>query len=83
MWWYYDQFILNKTLVVATAVVKDVMSYFFGSLQFLLLSLKDFVIILVLLKLFLAAVEQQFAEVHKNSRLVRGRDFQLEEENIE
>lgn len=45
-------------------------SYIFGSLQLLLLSLKYFIVILVLLKLFLAAVEQQFAEVHKNSWFV-------------
>lgn len=53
------------------------MSYIFGSLQLFLLFLKDLIIILVLLKLFLAAVEQQFAEVHKNSWLVGGGDFQL------
>lgn len=38
---------------------------------------------MVLLKLFLAAVQQQFAEVHKHSWLVWGWDFQLNEENVQ
>lgn len=59
--------------------MKDQISYFFGSLQFFLLFFKYFIIILVLLKLFLAAVEQQFAEVDKKSWLVCGGNFQLGE----
>lgn len=70
-------------MVVGTVTVKYHISYIFGSIQLFLLFLKDFIIILVLLKLFLAAVEQQFAEVYTNSLLVWGGDFQLTEENIE
>lgn len=72
----YDKFTLNLNGGFDS-------SYVFGSLQFLLLFLKDLIIILVLLKLFLAAVEQQFAEVHKNSWLVWSGDFQLVEDNIQ
>lgn len=47
-----------------------VISYIFGSLHLFLLLLENLIIILVLLKLFLAAVEQQFAEVDINSWFV-------------
>lgn len=43
------------------------MSYIFSNLHLFLLFLKELIIILVLLKLLLASVEQQFAEVHKIS----------------
>lgn len=62
--------------------VKVHISYIFGSLQLFLLFLKDFIIVLVLLELFLAAVEQHFPEVNKNSWLVWGGDFQLRKDNI-
>lgn len=41
------------------------MPYMFSSLQLLLLFLKNFIIISVLLKLLLAAVEQHLTEVDK------------------
>lgn len=50
-------------------------SYIFNGLQLFLLFFEDF-IILDLFKFFLAAVEQQFAEIG----LLRGREFQLEKE---
>lgn len=53
------------------------LSYLFGSLQIFLLFFKYFIIVLVLLKLLLAAVEQQFAEVDINSWLVWDRNLQL------
>lgn len=56
---------------------QDVMPYLFGGLHLLLFGLKDHIIILVLLKLFLTAVEQQLAEVYSHSRLVCGGHFQL------
>lgn len=49
-----------------------------GSIQLLLLLLEDLVVVLVLLKLFLAAIQQQFAESHSGSRFVRGGHFQLD-----
>lgn len=52
----------------------------FGSLQLFLLFLKYFIIISVLLKLLLAAVEEHLTEVDK-SCLVCGGDFQLRWEN--
>lgn len=64
-------------------MANDPVSYIFGSIQLFLLLFKDFIIVLVLLKLFLAAVQQQFAEVHEHSWLVWDRDFQLDEEAIE
>lgn len=48
-----------------------------GSIQLLLLLIKDLVIILVLLKLLLAAIEQQLTEVHSGSRFVGSGDFEL------
>ena len=72
----------NKTTIVVSRV-KLPISYIFGSLHLFLLFFKNFIIILVLLKLFLAAVKQQFPEVHITSWLVECRDFQLREERIE
>lgn len=54
-------------------------AYIFGSVQLFLFLLKDFIIILVPLKLLLATVKQQLAEVDTSSLLLRAY-FQLEEE---
>lgn len=56
-----------------------VLQHLCGSIQLFLLLLKDLVIIFVLLELFLAAVQQQFAEIHSGSRFVRGGHFQLDD----
>lgn len=53
----------------------------FGSLQLFLLFLEYFVIISVLLKLLLAAVEEHLTEVDKSCLVCDG-DFQLRQENI-
>ena len=70
-------------MLVRIVTIKDCISYIFGSFQLFLFLLKDLIIILILLKLFLAAVEQQFTEVNKNSWLVRSGNFQLKEEDVE
>ena len=51
--------------------------YLRSSVQLLLFLLKDLVVVLVLLKFLLAAVEQQLPEVHAEPRFIRGGDFEL------
>ena len=51
--------------------------YVFRCFQLLLLLLKDNVVVLVLFKLFLAAVEQELSEVDSGLWIICGGDFQL------
>lgn len=71
-----DSFI---SCVLRALTVNNHISYMFGSLQLFLLFLQHFIIVSVLLKLLLAAVEEHLAEVDK-SCLVCGGDFQLRRE---
>lgn len=70
-------------MIVRTVTIKGNTSYVFGGFHLFLLFLKELIVILVFLELLLAAVEQQFTEVDKNSWLVWGGDFQLKEGRIE